>query len=88
MEMVRPPPVTPPSPAPEREIPKPKPKTRQRKKPSVDEHGKKIIRRRKRKSYDQLQMLIQEFQKNPDWTKEHMISVSRKTGLSEAQVYK
>jgi len=48
----------------------------------------KIIRRRKRKSYEQLQMLIQEFQANPEWNKENMLEVSRKTGLSEAQVYK
>lgn len=60
----------------------------QAKKASVDENGKRIIRRRKRKSYEQLQMLIKEFQANPDWSKEHMVEVSRKTGLSEAQVYK
>ena len=48
----------------------------------------KIIRRRKRKSYEQLQMLVQEFQANPEWNKENMLEVSRKTGLSEAQVYK
>lgn len=33
-------------------------------------------------------MLIQEFQANPEWSKENMQEVSRKTGLSEAQVYK
>lgn len=48
----------------------------------------KIIRRRKRKSYEQLQMLIKEFQANPEWSKDNMHEVSRKTGLSEAQVYK
>ena len=33
-------------------------------------------------------MLIQEFQSNPEWSKDNMQEVSRKTGLSEAQVYK
>jgi hypothetical protein len=58
------------------------------KKSSIDENGKKIIRRRKRKSYEQLQMLVKEFQANPEWSKDNMLEVSRKTGLSEAQVYK
>ena len=48
----------------------------------------KIIRRRKRKTYEQLQILIKEFQANPDWSKDNMQEVSQKTGLSEAQVYK
>ena len=67
-----------------------KPKTKQRikKKPSVDENGKKIIRRRKRKTYEQLQILIKEFQANPDWSKDNMQEVSNKTGLTEGQVYK
>jgi len=63
-------------------------KYKAKKKPNVDENGKRIIRRRKRKSYEQLQMLIKEFLANPDWSKENMQEVSRKTGLSEAQVYK
>lgn len=58
------------------------------KKSIIDENGKKIIRRRKRKSYEQLQMLVKEFQANPEWSKDNMQEVSRKTGLSEAQVYK
>jgi transposase-like protein len=33
-------------------------------------------------------MLIQEFQSKPEWSKDNMQEVSRKTGLSEAQVYK
>jgi len=101
MEMVPPtsmqqmPPVQPRS---ERESPRhepqpsqmnrPKTKTRLKKKPCVDENGKKIIRRRKRKTYEQLQQLIREFQANPEWSKENMQEVSNKTGLSEAQVYK
>ncbi len=50
--------------------------------------GRRSFRRRKRKTYDQLQMLVKEFKSNPDWTKEIMLQVSLKTGLSEAQVYK
>jgi hypothetical protein len=67
---------------------KSKSKTRQKKKLNVDENGKRIIKRRKRKSYEQLQQLIKEFKANPDWSKDHMVDVARKTGLSEAQVYK
>ena len=50
--------------------------------------GERIIRRRKRKSYDQLNYLMEVFEKNPEWTKEIMQEVAEKTGLSEAQVYK
>ncbi len=67
---------------------KPKQRQRKSKKPAVDENGKKIIRRRKRKTYEQLQILIKEFQANPEWSKDNMQEVSEKTGLSEAQVYK
>lgn len=48
----------------------------------------RIIRKRKRKSGDQLKSLVREFERNPNWTKETLLEVSRKTGLSEAQVYK
>lgn len=48
----------------------------------------RIIRKRKRKSTDQLKILMREFDKNPNWSKETLLEVSRKTGLSEAQVYK
>jgi NADH:ubiquinone oxidoreductase subunit E len=48
----------------------------------------RIIRRRKRKSYDQLNLLMEIYEQNPEWTKEIMQEVSQKTGLSEAQVYK
>ena len=50
--------------------------------------GERIIRRRKRKSYDQLNFLLEVYNKHPDWTKEVMQEVANKTGLSEAQVYK
>lgn len=48
----------------------------------------RIIRKRKRKSGDQLKSLMREFDRNPNWSKETLLEVSRKTGLSEAQVYK
>lgn len=44
----------------------------------------RIIRKRKRKSSDQLKTLMREFERNPNWTKETLLEVSRKTGLSEA----
>jgi hypothetical protein len=31
---------------------------------------------------------MREFDRNPNWTKETLLEVSKKTGLSEAQVYK
>ena len=46
--------------------------------------GERIIRRRKRKSYDQLNFLLEIYNKNPEWTKEVMQEVADKTGLSEA----
>ena len=48
----------------------------------------RIIRKRKRKNTDQLKTLMREFERNPNWSKETLLDVSRKTGLSEAQVYK
>lgn len=56
----------------------------------IGENGlyERIIRKRKRKSTDQLKTLMREFERNPDWSKEQLLEVSRKTGLSEAQVYK
>jgi hypothetical protein len=69
-------------------IGKPRNKHKNKKKSWVDEHGKKIIRRRKRKTYEQLQQLVKEFQANPEWSKDNMQEVSHRTGLSEAQVYK
>ncbi len=48
----------------------------------------RIIRRRKRKSIDQLKMLYNEYKKNPNWNKTTMAEMALKTGLSEAQVYK
>lgn len=48
----------------------------------------RVIRKRKRKSGDQIKILMREFDRNPNWSKETLLEVSRKTGLSEAQVYK
>ena len=48
----------------------------------------RIIRKRKRKSTDQIKILMREFDRNPNWSKETLLEVSKKTGLSEAQVYK
>ena len=54
-----------------------------------DENGNdRVIRKRKRKSGEQLKALVREFDRNPNWTKDTLLEVSRKTGLSEAQVYK
>lgn len=44
----------------------------------------RIIRKRKRKSSEQLKILMREFEKNPNWSKETLLEVSKKTGLSEA----
>jgi hypothetical protein len=48
----------------------------------------RMVRKRKRKSSDQLKILMREFERNQNWTKDTMLDVSKKTGLSEAQVYK
>lgn len=47
-------------------------------------NNERIIRKRKRKSTDQLKILMREFDRNPNWSKETLLEVSRKTGLSEA----
>jgi hypothetical protein len=44
--------------------------------------------RRKRKNTSQVKVLIEEFNKNSLWTKEQVVFLAEKTGLSEAQVYK
>jgi hypothetical protein len=31
---------------------------------------------------------MREFERNPNWSKETLLEVAKKTGLSEAQVYK
>ena len=56
----------------------------------INENGQyeRIVRKRKRKSSEQLRTLMREFEKNPNWSKETLLEISRKSGLSEAQVYK
>lgn len=56
----------------------------------INENGQfeRVIRKRKRKSGDQLKTLMREFDKNPNWSKETLLEISKKSGLSEAQVYK
>ena len=49
-----------------------------------NDSNERVIRKRKRKTSDQIKTLIREFDKNPNWTKETLLDVSRKTGLSEA----
>lgn len=51
---------------------------------SENANMERIIRKRKRKSTDQLKILMREFDRNPNWSKETLLDVSRKTGLSEA----
>lgn len=46
------------------------------------------IKRRKRKSRGQMDMLVEEFALDPEWSKERLLELSMKTGLSEAQIYK
>ena len=35
-----------------------------------------------------MDLLAEEFVKNPDWSKERLLELSHITGLSEAQIYK
>ena len=48
----------------------------------------KVIQKRQRKSQDQLNVLNEEFMRSPAWSKETLFMIAKKTGLSEAQVYK
>lgn len=48
----------------------------------------RVIRKRKRKTGDQLKYLYDEFNANPHWSKQTLYDISRRTGLTEAQVYK
>ena len=35
-----------------------------------------------------MDMLVEEFALDPEWSKERLLELSMKTGLSEAQIYK
>jgi hypothetical protein len=48
----------------------------------------KVLNRRKRKSAAQVEILKEEYNRNPHWTKLKIAALSYDTGLSEAQVYK
>ena len=48
----------------------------------------KAKHKRNRKSNGQINFLREEFFNNPSWSKDQVQYISRKTGLSEAQVYK
>jgi hypothetical protein len=48
----------------------------------------KSIRKRNRKSINQLEILSQEFQLCTEWSKPQICRIMKKTGLSEAQIYK
>lgn len=48
----------------------------------------RIIRKRMRKTGNQLQLLLSEFENDPHWTKETLQALSNDTRLTEAQVYK
>ena len=47
-----------------------------------------LIRKRSRKSKDQMKVLETEYMREQNWTKAHMKSLSKKIGLSFGQIYK
>jgi hypothetical protein len=53
---------------------------------SCSDHKKKW--KRNRKNYEQVQVLVDEYNINSCWSKESVVALAEKTGLSEAQVYK
>ena len=48
----------------------------------------RVIRKRKRKTPYQLNELASQFNADPHWSKETLLSIALRTGLTEAQVYK
>lgn len=56
--------------------------------PSKRSSRKRAIKRRKRKSLDQLRALQDQFDRGTEWSKELVTYLAQVTGLSEAQVYK
>lgn len=66
-------------------------KTKENKQPEVvfnPDGSLRIKRRRNRKCPKQMEYLLGELQKDPDWTKETCQRVAHETGLSVVQVYK
>ena len=47
-----------------------------------------MIRKRKRKTPNQLNELASYFNADPHWSKETLLAIALRTGLTEAQVYK
>ena len=66
----------------------PKKKTKKNQGEKIESKENRIIRRRKRKNMDQLKVLYNEYKKDPNWNKDTMAEMARKTGLTEAQIYK
>ena len=50
--------------------------------------SKDIIRKRNRKSKEQIKFLENEYLKEQNWSKAHMRALSKKIGLSMGQIYK
>ena len=48
----------------------------------------RVIRKRKRKTQQQLEELANAFDSDPHWSKETLYEIAVKTSLTEAQVYK
>ena len=48
----------------------------------------RLIRRRKRKTHDQMELLEREFNKDQEWSKKRLAELHKLTGLSESQIYK
>lgn len=58
------------------------------KKVKDDPSSSKDVKRRQRKSKEQLRMLEHKYEINPNWTREYIKELSRQMGLRECQVYK
>lgn len=52
--------------------------------PQLNDEEEKRVRRRKRKNNGQIQALACAFEHNPHWSKETLLMLSIKTGLTEA----
>jgi hypothetical protein len=53
-----------------------------------DDFDRSEIKRRKRKSASQVKILKQEYNANPNWSKDTYAELAAKTALTESQVYK
>ena len=57
-------------------------------KENQDPQFKPTSLKRNRKSSEQLQLLLKEYEKEPVWSKEFILELSKVTGLTTAQIYK